>query len=210
MISKKTNSGATAVKTVVSACVTTSSSCRWTIWSNTAAEAVAHNINHHGDSNNLHGRLQFGADLELFPPDRHRFAARNVAAVVVIGTEGGWTQRWLTALPPRAKPVIGNFGIEGHGDHETIRRLCRCEEILQDASELHRVECPISGLLDFNQVRRIGQPPAAVPTRRLAIRSTNSIPLKTTLLFGETSEITGGEKLLETRCRSPKVWKDFP
>ncbi|MEN9560189.1 MAG: hypothetical protein RLZZ502_1400, partial [Pseudomonadota bacterium] len=34
-------------------------------------------------------------------------------------------------------------------------------------------------------------------------------PLKTTLLFGETSEITGGEHLVAARCRTPQVRDEF-
>ena len=48
----------------------------------------------------------------------------NVAAVVVIGIEDGWTKKVVDGIATTGKPVVG-FGIEGHGDHDTILRASK-------------------------------------------------------------------------------------
>jgi (2R)-sulfolactate sulfo-lyase subunit beta len=62
----------------------------------------------------------FGADLELhFRTLIGTGCNPNVAAVVVIGIEDGWTKKVVDGIAATGKPVTG-FGIEGHGDHDTI------------------------------------------------------------------------------------------
>ena len=62
--------------------------------SNAACEAVANNISGTMALPHPYGRLQFGEDLELhFRTLIGTGANPNVAAVVVIGIENGWTQK---------------------------------------------------------------------------------------------------------------------
>ena len=62
--------------------------------SNSAAEAVAHNIKGVLAIPHPYGRLQFGADLDLhFRTLIGAGCNPNVAAVVVIGIEDGWTKK---------------------------------------------------------------------------------------------------------------------
>ena len=80
--------------------------------SNAAAEAVAHNIKGTMAIPHPYGRLQFGADLELhFRTLIGAGCNPNVAAVVVIGIEEGWTQKVVDGIKATGKPVCG-FGIE--------------------------------------------------------------------------------------------------
>jgi (2R)-sulfolactate sulfo-lyase subunit beta len=178
--------------------------------SNAACEAVAHNIKGVIAIPHPYGRLQFGADLDLhFRTLIGTGSNPNVAAVVVIGIEGGWTQKVVDGIAKTGKPVVG-FGIEGHGDHETIKRASTAaKKFLQAASEIHRVECPISELWISTKCGESDTTSGCGANPTVGNAFDKLYPLKTTLLFGETSEITGGEKLLEARCRSPKVWKDF-
>src|SRR3972149_6422060 len=108
--------------------------------SNAAAEAVAHNIKGAMALPHPYGRLQFGADLDLhFRTLIGTGANPNVAAVVVIGIEEGWTRRIVEGIAGTGKPVSG-FGIELHGDHETILRAFKvAKQYVQWASELTRV-----------------------------------------------------------------------
>src|SRR5258705_7514119 len=90
--------------------------------SNAAAEAVANNIKGTLALPHSYGRLQFGADLDLhFRTLIGTGSNPNVAAVVVIGIEDGWTGRVVDGIAKTGKPVIG-FGIEGHGDIATIAK----------------------------------------------------------------------------------------
>ena len=111
--------------------------------SNAAAEAVAHNIKGTMAIPHPYGRLQFGADLDLhFRTLIGAGCNPNVAAVVVIGIEDSWTKQVVDGIAKTGKPVVG-FGIEGHGDHETIMRASKiAREYVQWASEIERVECP--------------------------------------------------------------------
>src|ERR1700674_2686816 len=115
--------------------------------SNAASEAVANNIKGAMAIPHPYGRLQFGADLDLhFRTLIGTGSNPNVAAVVVIGIEEGWTGRVVEGIKKTGKPVTG-FGIELHGDHDTIMRASKAaREYLQWASERTRVECPLSDL----------------------------------------------------------------
>ncbi len=107
--------------------------------SNAAAEAVANNIKGTLAIPHPYGRLQFGADLDLhFRTLIGTGANPNVAAVVVIGIEDGWTQKVVDGIKATGKPVVG-FGIELHGDHDTILRASKAaREFVQWASEKQR------------------------------------------------------------------------
>ena len=89
---------------------------------NAACEAVANNVKGAMAIPHPYGRLQFGADLDLhFRTLIGAGCNPNVAAVVVIGIEDSWTQKVVDGIKATGKPVVG-FGIEGHGDHDTILR----------------------------------------------------------------------------------------
>ncbi len=115
--------------------------------SNAASEAVAHNIKGALAIPHPYGRLQFGADLDLhFRTLIGAGCNPNVAAVVVIGIEDGWTQKVVDGIKATGKPVVG-FGIEQHGDHDTIMRASKAaREFVQWASEKQREACPIHEL----------------------------------------------------------------
>src|SRR3972149_1197956 len=82
--------------------------------SNAAAEGVARLIQGTMALPHPYGRLQFGADLELFFRTLIGTGSNsNVAAVVVIGIEPNWTQRVADGIAKTGKPV-GAFAIEGY------------------------------------------------------------------------------------------------
>ena len=67
--------------------------------SNAACEAVANNIKGTLAIPHAYGRLQFGEDLELFFRTLIGTGSNpNVAAVVVIGIEDGWTKRVVDGI----------------------------------------------------------------------------------------------------------------
>src|SRR5690348_1891268 len=93
--------------------------------SNAAAEAVANNIKGTMALPHPYGRLQFGADLDLhFRTLIGTGVNPNVAAVVVIGIEEGWTRKLADGIGATGKPVSG-FVIELHGDQDTIMPASR-------------------------------------------------------------------------------------
>src|SRR5260221_14767715 len=115
--------------------------------SNAASEAVANNIKGTLALPHSYGRLQFGADLDLFFRTLIGTGSNpKVAAVVVIGIEDGWTKRVVDGIAKTGKPVAG-FGIEGHGDIATISKASYvAKQYVQMASELQREEGGIADL----------------------------------------------------------------
>ena len=178
--------------------------------SNAACEAVAHNIKGAMAIPHPYGRLQFGADLDLhFRTLIGTGSNPNVAAVVVIGIEDGWTQKVVEGIAATGKPVVG-FGIEGHGDHETILKASRAaREFVQRASELQREVCPISELWVSTKCGESDTTSGcgANPTVGNAFDKLHA--LGNTLVFGETSEITGGESIVAARCANDEVRERF-
>ena len=178
--------------------------------SNAACEAVAYNIKGTIAIPHPYGRLQFGADLELhFRTLIGAGSNPNVAAVVVIGIEDSWTKKVVDGIAATGKPVVG-FGIEGHGDHETIMRASQAaKKMIQDATALHRVECPISDLWISTKCGESDTTSGCGANPTVGNAFDKLYGLGTTLVFGETSELTGGEHLVAARCRTDKVRTDF-
>ncbi len=177
---------------------------------NAACEAVANNIKGTMALPHPYGRLQFGEDLELhFRTLIGTGANPNVAAVVVIGIESGWTERVVNGIAATGKPVTG-FGIEQHGDHETIMKASRvAKEYVQMASELRREEAPLSELWVSTKCGESDTTSGCGSNPTVGNAFDKMYPHGATLLFGETSEITGGEHLVAERCRSDEVRERF-
>jgi len=185
--------------------------------SNTACEAVANNIKGTLALPHAYGRLQFGEDLELFFRTMIGTGCNpNVAAVVVIGIEPGWTDRIVQGIAKTGKPVTG-FAIERHGDLATIAAASRtAKEYVQWASELRREECSLADLYvsvkcgESDTTTGLGSCVAVgnVVDRVCAVGATAS--------FGETSELTGGEHIVKAKAATPavaehfmRIWKDY-
>jgi (2R)-sulfolactate sulfo-lyase subunit beta len=115
--------------------------------SNRACELVAASVPGVLAIPHAYGRLQFGADLELYFRTLIGTGTNpNVAAVVVIGIEPGWTERVVAGIAASGKPVRG-YSIEGAGDLKTAMLAARCaKDYLQYASELERAPCRIGDL----------------------------------------------------------------
>src|SRR6266513_2034725 len=158
--------------------------------SNAACEAVANNIKGTLAIPHPYGRLQFGADLELhFKTLIGTGSNANVAAA--------------------GKPV-SCFGIEGHGDMETVRRASKAaKDYMQWASELRREERPLKDLWvstkcgESDTTSGIGANPC------VGNAFDKLYEHGVTLVFGETTELTGGEELVAARCRTPEVRDKF-
>ena len=178
--------------------------------SNAACEAVANNIKGAMAIPHPYGRLQFGADLELhFRTLIGTGANPNVAAVVVIGIEEGWTQRVVDGIAKTGKPVTG-YGIEMHGDHETIMRASKtAREYVQSASEAVREEAPLADLWVSTKCGESDTTSGCGSNPTVGNAFDKLYPLGATMAFGETTEITGGEHLVAERCRSPEIRERF-
>ena len=178
--------------------------------SNAACEAVANNIKGTMALPHPYGRLQFGADLELhFRTLIGTGSNPNVAAVVVIGIEPAWTQLVADGIAKTGKPVH-SFSISRNGDHQTIMNASKAaRELVQWASEKQRESCPISELWVSTKCGESDTTSGCGANPTVGNAFDKLYGLKTTLCFGETSELTGGEHLVAARCRTPKVRDQF-
>ena len=174
--------------------------------SNAACEAVANTIKGTLALPHAYGRLQFGKDLDLhFRTLIGTGSNPNVAAVVVIGIEDGWTNRVVEGIAKTGKPVTG-FGIEGTGDLQTIAKASRvAKDYLQAASELKREEFPISELWVSTKCGESDTTTGLSSCPTVGNMYDKLIPAGIHGCFGETSEITGAEHLAKERAASPEV-----
>lgn len=178
--------------------------------SNAACEAVGNNIKGTLALPHAYGRLQFGDDLDLhFRTMIGTGSNPNVAAVVVIGIEAGWTQKIVDGIAKTGKPVKG-FWIEGKGDIQTIADASRqAKEYVQWASELQRTECNLEELYisvkcgESDTTTGLSSCPAVgnVIDKHCASGGTAS--------FGETTELTGAEHIVASKAANEEVRKDF-
>jgi len=178
--------------------------------SNAAAEAVANNIKGALAIPHPYGRLQFGADLELhFRTLIGAGCNPNVAAVVVICIEDSWAKKVADGIRATGKPVSW-FGIEQHGDHDTILRASKAaKEYLQWASELRREERPLKELWVSTKCGESDTTSGCGANPTVGNAFDKLYPHGVTLVFGETTELTGGEHLVAARCRNDAVRKKF-
>lgn len=178
--------------------------------SNAAVEAVANNVKGTLALPHPYGRLQFGEDLELhFRTLIGTGCNPNVAAVIVIGIEEGWTKKIVDAIAMTGKPVAG-FSIELNGDHQTIMNASRkAKEFVHYATSLHREECPLHELWVSTKCGESDTTSGcgANPTVGNAFDKLHANG--NTLVFGETSELTGGEHIVADRCVNDSVRERF-
>ncbi len=178
--------------------------------SNAAAQAVENNIRGTMALPHPYGRLQFGADLDLhFRTLIGTGSNPNVAAVVVICIEEGWAKKVADGIAATGKPVVG-FGIEQHGDHDTILRASKkAKEFVQWASELTREERPLKDLWVSTKCGESDTTSGCGANPTVGNAFDKLYPHGTTLCFGETTELTGGEHLVAARCRTDEVRRKF-
>ena len=178
--------------------------------SNAAAQAVENNIKGTMALPHPYGRLQFGADLDLhFRTLIGTGSNPNVAAVVVICIEEGWGKKVADGIAATGKPVA-YFGIEQHGDHDTIMRASKkAKEFVQWASELRREDHLLKELWVSTKCGESDTTSGCGANPTVGNAFDKLYPHGTTLCFGETTELTGGEHLVAARCRTDDVRKKF-
>lgn len=178
--------------------------------SNAAAEGVARLIRGTIALPHPYGRLQFGPDLDLtFRTLIGAGRNPNVAAVVVIGIEPNWTEKIVAGIAETGKPAAG-FSIERAGDLKTIEAAARkAQEFVQYATELQRQ--PVT-FAEMTFSAKCGESDttsglASNPTVGRAFERLEAAGA--TLIFGETTEVTGAEDKIAEQCATPEVRAEF-
>ncbi|MFP3220100.1 MAG: UxaA family hydrolase [Candidatus Marsarchaeota archaeon] len=156
-----------------------------------------------------YGRLQFGKDLDLY---FHTLIGTglnpNVAAAIVIGIEPKWTQKIADAIS-KSKPAEA-FSIEGYGDLKTIERASsRAKEYLQFASEKRRKSYDLSSLTFSIKCGESDTTSGLAANPALGALVDRLVDQGATVLFGETSELTGAEEIVNKRFATDEGKKKF-
>lgn len=178
--------------------------------SNAAAEAVGRVIAGALPLPHAYGRLQFGEDLDLMFRTLIGIGANpNVAAVLVIGIEPGWTDRVVQGIAQTGKPVTG-FAIERSGDLKTIADASRqALEFVQWASERQREACSLDELYVSVKCGESDTTTGLASCPTVGNVIDRLVDFKGTASFGETSELTGAEHVVKTRAATPAVAEQF-
>lgn len=178
--------------------------------SNAAVEGVASLIRGTMALPHPYGRLQFGEDLDLtFNTLIGAGKNPNVAAVIVIGIEPNWTDFIVKGVAETGKPVAG-FSIERSGDLKTIQQAARkAKEFVHYASELPRYP------VEWNEIWVSTKCGESDTTSGLASNPTvgrvfdRLEALGNTMIFGETTEVTGAEDKVMEQCATPEIAAQF-
>ena len=178
--------------------------------SNACAEAIGNNIKGTVAIPHSYGRLQFGKDLELFFRTIIGTGKNpNVAAVIVVGIEPKWTKKVVDEIAKTGKPVEG-FSIEGLGDIATTMKASKkAQEFVQWASEKQREECPLSDLWISVKCGESDTTSGLASNPTVGDLMDKLEPHGVNLCFGETSEITGAEKVCAARGKDENAKKKF-
>jgi (2R)-sulfolactate sulfo-lyase subunit beta len=178
--------------------------------SNAACEAVASKIVGAMALPHAYGRLQYGEDLDLhFRTMIGTGTNPNVAAVVVIGIEPLWTQLVVDGIAESGKPVTG-ISIEGQGELDAVHKACRVAlGYVQHATELRREPIEAGDLTisikcgESDTTTGLGSCPTVGET------IDHLLDHGATVIFGETSELTGGEHLVAARMATDELQEAF-
>lgn len=178
--------------------------------SNACCEAVGNNIKGTLALPHAYGRLQFGEDLELHFRTLIGIGSNpNVAAVVVVGIEPEWTQDIVAGIEKTGKPVTG-FSIEQRGDIDTTAAVSKAaKEMVHWATGLQKEPCAFSDLWvatkcgESDTTTGLGSCPSVGNFMDKALD--NDIYA----CFGETSELTGGEHIVEGRAANDEARRKF-
>lgn len=174
--------------------------------SNAAAVAVSHVIRGTIAVPHPYGRLQFGEDLELFFRTMIGTGRNpNVAGVVVIGIEDNWTKRLADGIAETGKPVEA-FAIERYGDLKTIERASRAaKEMVHKCSEYHRETVDLSKLVMSVKCGESDTTSGLASNPTVGKVVERIVAADGTVIFGETSEITGGENYVGERMKTEEL-----
>jgi (2R)-sulfolactate sulfo-lyase subunit beta len=129
----------------------------------------------------------------------------NVAAVVVIGIEPGWTQRIADGIAETGKPVAA-FSIEQNGDIATIAAASwAAKDFVHRASEVQREACPLSDLWISTKCGESDTTTGLGSCPTVGNMYDKLLPEGIYGCFGETSEITGAEHIAKSRAVNAKI-----
>ena len=185
--------------------------------SNAAVEGTASLISGTLPLSHPYGRLQFGADLDLFFQTMIGTGKNpNIAAAVVIGIEPNWTNKIAEGIAKTGKAVEA-LSIERFGDLKTIEKASwAAKAMVQKASEMKREEADLTEIIFSTKCGESDTTSGLASNPTVGKVIERAVAEGSTALFGETTELTGGENIVADRMKTPasrekfmKIFKDY-
>jgi len=156
-----------------------------------------------------YGRLQFGKDLQLLFHNLIGLGKNpNVAAAIVIGIDPNWAQNIADQIA-KSKPAEA-FWVEGSGDLKTIEAASKkAKDFVQYASEKSRRTYDLSALTLSIKCGESDTTSGLAANPALGGLVDRLIDEGSTVLFGETSELTGAENLVASKFTDRRAKDKF-
>ena len=178
--------------------------------SNSAAVGVEHLIHGTRAVPHPYGRLQFGDDLDLMFKTLSGFGKNpNVASAIVIGIEDKWASKVADEIAKTGKHVE-TVGIEGNGDLRTVEKASRLARyMVQDASEKRRKQFDASSLVVSTKCGESDTTSGLASNPTVGVTFDMLVDEGATVIFGETSELTGAEHHIASKIPDPVLRKKF-
>ena len=178
--------------------------------SNSAAVGVEHLIHGTRAVPHPYGRLQFGDDLDLMFKTLSGFGKNpNVASAIVIGIEDKWASKVADEIAKTGKHVE-TVGIEGNGDLKTVEKASRLARyMVQNASEKQRKQFDASSLVVSTKCGESDTTSGLASNPTVGVTFDMLVDEGATVIFGETSELTGAEHHIASKIPDPVLRKKF-
>lgn len=178
--------------------------------SNSAAVAVENIIQGTLAIPHHYGRLQFGKDLDLFFNTMIGTGKNpNVAAAIVVGIEPNWTNKIAEGIAETGKPVEA-FYIEKNGQLKTIEKMARSAvKLVEYATNSRREMVDISELTISIKCGESDTTSGLASNRVVGRFVENFLQKNGTVLFGETTELTGAEHIVAERFKKEEDKNKF-
>ncbi|MEM0312753.1 MAG: UxaA family hydrolase [Thermoplasmatales archaeon] len=178
--------------------------------SNSASIAIENNVFGTKAIPHPYGRLQFGRDLDLtFKTLAGMGRNPNVASALVIGIEDQWTQQIADRIAETGKRVEA-LSIEGNGDFKTIEKGSRiAKDMVREASNKRRKDFDVSNLVVSIKCGESDTTSGLASNPTVGVVVDRLVDEGATVIFGETSELTGAESYVAKRCATPDLKNKF-
>jgi len=178
--------------------------------SNSVTMAVENNIYGTRAIPHPYGRLQFGRDLDLtFKTLAGMGRNPNIASAVVVGIEDQWTQKIADSIAEAGKRVEA-VSIEGNGDLRTIEKASRiARDMVKESTDKRRKEFDVSNLVVSTKCGESDTTSGLASNPTVGVVFDRLVDEGATVIFGETSELTGAESYVANKCATPELRQKF-
>ena len=158
-----------------------------------------------------YGRLQFGEDLDLtFRILIGTGSNPNVAATVIVGIEPNWTQKVAQEIEKKTKKPVRAVHVIGKGTIGAIEETARhAAQLVSWASELKKATFGISDLVVSIKCGASDTTSGIASNPVIGVAAGRVVDLGGALIFGETTELAGGEHIIAQRAANNEVKEQF-